>query len=116
MKHTIRFAVAPRYRWFVAARDNAETLDLGGTVLVDYRTGRLRQWDPGPTRHAGEAFFVAGGSGEGECWLLTLVYDRAAGTSDLCMLDALRPDHGPVAEIRLPRRVPHGFHATGIPA
>lgn len=106
MKHTIRFAVAPRYRWFVAARDNAETLDLGGTVLVDYRTGRLRQWDPGPTRHAGE----------GEGWLLTLVYDRAAGTSDLCMLDALRPDHGPMAEIRLPRRVPHGFHATWIPA
>ena len=105
-----------RYGWFVAARDNPDTLDLGGTVMIDYRSGRLRRWDPGPTRHAGEAFFVAGGSGEGEGWLLTLVYDRAAGVSDLCILDALRPDRGPLAEIRLPRRVPHGFHATWIPA
>jgi carotenoid cleavage dioxygenase-like enzyme len=105
-----------RYGWFVTTRENPDTVDLAGIARVDYRTGRVRRWDPGLNRHAGEAFFVPGGSGEGDGWLLSLVYDRAERATDLCILDAHHPDDGPVAEIRLPRRVPHGFHATWIPA
>jgi carotenoid cleavage dioxygenase-like enzyme len=31
-------------------------------------------------------------------------------------LEALDVEAGPIAEIRMPRRVPHGFHAVWIPA
>ncbi|MEO8604371.1 MAG: carotenoid oxygenase family protein [bacterium] len=105
-----------RYGWFVTSRKHPDTLDLGGIASLDYRSGRLREWDPGPNRHANEALFVPGDSGEGEGWLLTLVYNRADDASDLCILDPLRVDKGPIAEIRLPRRVPHGFHAAWVPA
>lgn len=84
--------------------------------MIDYRTGDIQRWDPGLRYHANEAFFVAGDSGEGEGWLLTFVHDHINDTSDLVILDALDIGRGPVAEIRMPRRVPHGFHATWIPA
>ena len=114
--HDRRFTGRPyRYGWFVDTREHPDTPDLAGTACIDYRTGTFRAWDPGPTRHANEAFFVPGGPGEGEGWLLTFVYDRATQQSDLVILDALNVTKGPIAEIRMPRRVPHGFHAVWIP-
>jgi carotenoid cleavage dioxygenase-like enzyme len=105
-----------RYGWFVDSRPRPDTLDLAGTAMIDYQSGEVRIWQPGLNRHTDEAFFVAGGSGEGEGWLLTFVYDHVAATTDLVILDALRVERGPIAEIRLPRRVPHGFHGVWIPA
>ena len=103
-----------RYGWFVDTREHPDTIDFAGTGMIDYQTGRIRIWDPGLNRHSNEAFFVPGGNGEGEGWLLSMVYDRADDASDLCILDAQRPDKGPIAEIRMPRRVPHGFHGVWI--
>ncbi len=105
-----------RYGWFADTRRHPLTLDFAGTARIDYSTGDIRVWNPGPTRHAGEAFFVPGGAAEGEGWLLTFVFDHATGTSDLVILDAQHVEDGPVAEIRLPRRVPHGFHAVWVPS
>jgi carotenoid cleavage dioxygenase len=31
------------------------------------------------------------------------------------ILDALQVERGPVAEIRMPRRVPYGFHGVWVP-
>ena len=76
----------------------------------------MNEWDPGPTRHAGEALFVAGDAGEGEGWLLAFVYDHATNESTLAILEALDVASGPIAEVRLPQRVPYGFHAVWIPA
>jgi carotenoid cleavage dioxygenase len=104
-----------RHGWFVTTREHPETLDLAGTGHVDFETGETHVWDPGPTRHADEALFVPGGDGEGEGWLLTFVYDHASDSSTLAVLDATDVTAGPVAEVELPRRVPHGFHATWIP-
>jgi carotenoid cleavage dioxygenase len=104
-----------RYGWFVDSQDHPLTLNFVGTAMVDYRTGELRIWDPGSNRHAAEAFFVPGGPGEGEGWLLTFVYDHARDVSDLVILDALQVERGPVAEIRMPRRVPYGFHGVWVP-
>ncbi len=115
--HDRRISGRPhRYGWFVDTRYHPLTLDFAGTGLIDYKTGDLHIWDPGPTRQSNEAFFVPAGSGEGEGWLLTLVYDRGTDMSDLVILDALDIEAGPVAQIRLPRRVPHGFHGVWVPA
>ena len=68
------------------------------------------------TRHADEAFFVPGGAGEGEGYLLTFVYDHAKNSSSSAVLDATNVAKGPLAEIALPQRVPHGFHGVWVPA
>lgn len=104
-----------RYGWLIDTRTNPDTVDLRGIVTLDYETGRVQRWDPGARRHANEAFFVPSGPAEGEGWLLSFVYDHRRQTSDLAILDARRVADGPVAEIRMPRRVPHGFHGVWIP-
>ena len=114
--HDRRFTGRPqRYGWFVTSRDTPGTADFAGTACLDYRTGEVVEWDPGPARHANEAFFVPGGALEGEGWLMTFVYDHVARTSVLAILDALDVAAGPVAEVLIPQRVPHGFHATWVP-
>ncbi len=104
-----------RFGWLLDNRENDATVDLGGIVRVDFDTGAESRWEPGSSRHANEAFFVPSGDGEGEGWLLSYVYDHVADRTDLAILDARRVADGPVAEIRMPRRVPHGFHGVWIP-
>jgi carotenoid cleavage dioxygenase len=104
-----------RHGWFVDVPDHPATIDPRGIAHLDFQRGVWRRWDPGPNRHCGEALFVPGGSGEGEGWLLTLVYDHARDESDLAILEALDIESGPVAQVRMPRRVPHGFHGAWIP-
>lgn len=104
-----------QHGWFVEARSHPETIDLGGVAHIDHRAGTWRAWDPGHNLHCGEAFFVSGGGGEGEGWLLTVVYDHASGASNLTILDALDVEKGPVAQVMMPRRIPYGFHGVWIP-
>ena len=92
------------------------TVDPGGLVRYDSQTGRFDEWDPGPLRQSGEPFFVPGANGEGEGWLVTYVYDFSEDATDLVILDATDVPAGPVAEVRMPRRVPHGFHGIWVPA
>ena len=58
---------------------------------------------------------AAGESDELAGWYLTYVYDPATDSSDLVIIDASDFEGGPVARVRLPRRVPHGFHGNWIP-
>lgn len=65
----------------------------------------------------GEAVFVPSPSGPAdECngWYLGYVYDPVRNGSDLVILDAADITRKPVARIRLPRRVPYGFHGNWI--
>lgn len=106
---------AHQHGWCVELRENAETLDPGGICHVDPATGGFTRWDPGVACQSGEAIFVPGGPSEGEGWLMAIVYDRAADASDFVVLDAHDVARGPIAEVRLPHRVPHGFHGTWVP-
>jgi carotenoid cleavage dioxygenase len=65
----------------------------------------------------GEAVFApaVGESDELAGWYLTYVYDPVTDGSDLVIIDASDFEGEPVARVRLPRRVPHGFHGNWIP-
>jgi carotenoid cleavage dioxygenase-like enzyme len=106
-----------RHGYFVQTRPAEHTVDLGGVIKHDYRTGEREVWEPGPTEHAGEWLFVddpaSGGDDEG--WLLSYLHDEATGRSRLAVLDATDVAAGPVASVALPQRVPYGFHATWVP-
>lgn len=51
---------------------------------------------------------------EDDSWVLTFVYDAQRNASDLAVLAADDLGAGPVARVRLPRRVPFGFHGNWI--
>lgn len=76
------------------------------------------------TRHFGgengvsEPLFVPRRSdaGEDDGFVLVLVYDHARNGSDFFVLDARDLAGEPLAQIRLPHRVPYGFHGNWVPA
>lgn len=107
-----------RHGYFSQTRPAEDTVDLGGVIKHDYRTGDRAVWDPGPTQHSGEWFFVGDDAGDGddEGWLLGYVTDEATMRSRFVVLDASDVESGPVASVALPQRVPYGFHATWVPA
>ncbi len=88
--------------------------DLQSDTAIEHRFGRRGRGSPGAP---GEAVFApaAGAPDELSGWYLTYVYDAEADSSDLVVIDASDFAGEPVARIRLPRRVPHGFHGNWIP-
>ncbi len=106
-----------RHGYFVQNRPAEGTVDLGGVIKHDYRTGDREVWDPGPTEHGGEWLFVDDphGDGDDEGWLLGYLHDEAAVRTRFVVLDASDVAAGPVASVAVPQRVPYGFHAAWVP-
>jgi carotenoid cleavage dioxygenase len=105
-----------RHAYLVQSRERPETVDLGGLIKHDFLTGARDVWDPGPSRHGGEWLFVPDpdGTADDEGWVLGFVHDEATATTDFVVIDASAVSSGPVASVRLPQRVPYGFHATWV--
>lgn len=109
---------AHRHAWYATLeRDGPYGMEFAGVCHLDHVTGEAEQWLPGPDRRAGEVTFIpdSSTSSEGEGWLTTFVYDRTTDTSEVVVLDALEVAAGPVATVRLPVRVPYGFHGWWVP-
>jgi carotenoid cleavage dioxygenase-like enzyme len=51
---------------------------------------------------------------EGDGWLLPTVWRAAEGRSDVAVFDTAGLQYGPVAIVRLPHRVPAGFHGNWV--
>ena len=67
----------------------------------------------------GEAVFVpstAGPADESSGWYIGYVYDPVRDGSDLVIIDASDFAGRPVARIKLPQRVPYGFHGNWLSA
>ena len=84
-------------------------------VKYDVVQGKSTVCELGSVLAPGEASFVPapGARAEDEGWLLTIVSDRGGHGSELLVLDAT--DLSRTASVRLPRRVPAGFHGSWIP-
>jgi carotenoid cleavage dioxygenase-like enzyme len=89
--------------------------DAGALLRYDLHTGDVTEHAFGPGRYPSEAAFApADNQPGGAGWLMSYVYAAPSGTSDLVILDAADLA-APVATIRLPRRVPFGFHGNWLP-
>jgi carotenoid cleavage dioxygenase len=66
----------------------------------------------------GEPLFVArrGAVAEDDGYVLVLVYDPERNASDFYVLDARDLAGEAIARVRLPHRVPYGFHGNWVPA
>jgi carotenoid cleavage dioxygenase len=88
----------------------------------------IRRWDLergtcetrslGAGHGAGEPLFVPrhATSAEDDGWVIVLDYDPERNASDFHVLDARDIAGEPVATVRLPHRVPYGFHGNWVPA
>jgi carotenoid cleavage dioxygenase len=95
------------------------TVASEATALVKYdlKTGESCAHEFGAGRSPSEGVFVADSesAGEDEGWLLTYLYDKADNASEVVVLDAQNPTNAPVARVKLPQRVPFGFHGCWAP-
>jgi 8'-apo-carotenoid 13,14-cleaving dioxygenase len=80
----------------------------------DLETGVRQVHDFGPGRYPGEFAFVSRGDEEDAGWLMGLVVNLAQGTTSLEILDAQEFEGAPVASIRIPYRIPAGFHGGWV--
>ena len=84
--------------------------DLGRGAVAERRFGA--------GNGVGEPLFVSrsAAAAEDDGWVLVLAYDAARDTSDFWILDAQDIGGEPVARVRLPHRVPYGFHGNWVAA
>jgi carotenoid cleavage dioxygenase len=109
--------LAYRHGWF-AGHGEEDTQLFSRIVHIDHRAGTLDVFALLDTDSTSEPVFVprAPDAPEGDGWLLAVVFRSEAHRSDLIVLDAQDLASGPVATIRLPHRVPNGFHGNWIAA
>ncbi len=115
-----RFGQSYRYAYTVSVPPDANPQLTGATRVYkhDLETGGRMVHDFGEGHLPGEFVFVpaAPNAAEDEGWLVGLVIDTAAEATDLTILDARAFEAAPVATVRLPHRIPPGFHGNWFPA
>ncbi len=114
-----RFGQGYRYAYTVCVPPDGNPQLTGATRLYkhDLQTGTRLTHEFGDGHLPGEFVFVpaSAGSGEDEGWLLGLVLNADDESTDLAILDAQAVEAPPLATIRLPHRVPPGFHGNWFP-
>ena len=111
-----RFGRSHRHVYTVSVPPDGDPQLVGATRLYkhDLETGNRLVHEFGDGHLPGEFVFVPAtvDAGEDEGWLLGLVIDVAHDTTDLVILDARGFEAPPVATIRIPHRIPPGFHGN----
>jgi len=94
-----------------------KTLLFDGLMKYDVDSGAAETHWFGDGRWGSEAPFAPrpGATAEDDGYLVSYVFDEREGYSDVEVLDARDVAAGPVCTIKLPVRVPLGFHATWVP-
>jgi carotenoid cleavage dioxygenase len=93
-------------------------LPTGGLVKYDLTSSSATAHVHGPGRKGGEPVFVsrAEPKAEDDGWLVSFVYDEAEEKSELVVIDAQDFTSTPIARVKIPARVPFGFHGTWLTA
>lgn len=93
---------------------------FAGLVKFDLTTGGFVAYSAGPGWHYNEPGFAPrdDAQSEDDGYLVSLVWNPLDERSEIQVFDCrdARLAAGPVARVLLPRRVPHGFHATFVSA
>jgi carotenoid cleavage dioxygenase len=101
-----------RYGYAVETTSDGKSLGFGNLIKHDLERGTSEIHDVGRGRFASEGVFVPRGGGEDEGYVLSPVYDAARNASDILVLDAQNFSAAPLATVRLPVRIPFGFHGN----
>jgi carotenoid cleavage dioxygenase-like enzyme len=89
-----------------------------GIVKYDVESGRSQKYLWGAGRTANECPYAprVGARDEDDGYVVSFVADaNAGGSGEVVILDAKNIEAGPLARVKIPQRVPVGFHAIWIP-
>jgi carotenoid cleavage dioxygenase-like enzyme len=93
--------------------------DFDAITMYDLETGSESSRGFGPGTFVGECAFapnVLGNGAEDDGWIVNYVYAKDGSESEFVVIDPHDFLGEPVARIRMPRRVPIGFHGNWVPA
>jgi carotenoid cleavage dioxygenase-like enzyme len=115
-----RVGLKNRFGFALAFADGAdgEQPDMAGHYKFDLEKGTSELHSAGPGRNPGEPVFVPAAGADpdsDEGYVMTFVYDGPSDKSELVIADASNFTAAPIARVKLPRRVPFGFHGSWIP-
>jgi carotenoid cleavage dioxygenase-like enzyme len=104
------------YRYVYSAHWGND-VTFGPAMKHDMQRQTTEVHDYGRGRMTAEPVFVRkpGATAEDEGWIMSYVYDPERDLSDVVILDAQNFAGEPIATIRLPVRVPFGFHGGWAP-
>ena len=108
-----RAGLSHRYGWMAGSSDGRV---LDSIVQRDGITGQVQFWSALNGDAMSEPVFVPRGDAEGDGWLLVVAWRAREEASDLVVLEARDVERGPIATVRLPQRVPFGFHGNWLVA
>ena len=103
------------YRYGYCAQVDPDSMHWP-TVKHDLLTGKREVFDHGAGRAAGEPVFIgrAGSIEEDDGWLVTFVHDGNNDSAEFVVMDAQDFARGYVAQVKLPQRIPFGFHGNWV--
>ena len=114
-----RFGQAYRYVYAMALPETSDPAFVSATSLFkhDLVMGTRQRRDFGRGRFPGEFVFVPAreSTAEDQGWLIGLVIDAPHECTDLVILDAQDFEGPAQASVRIPHRVPPGFHGDWLP-
>jgi carotenoid cleavage dioxygenase len=109
-----RAGTVNRHGWYAASNPALPTSELSGLVRRDgVRGDNDAYWLP-EGDVTSEPVFAECGAGEGEGWVLAVVWRAALQLSEMLVFDALDLAAGPVATVEMPQRIPFGFHGNFV--
>ena len=87
-------------------------------LIAHYKDSESQEWSFGQGAATSEAVFVPHDekAADGEGYLLATATDVAKRTSKAAIFDAQHVSKGPIAQIKLPQRLPVTFHGSWVPA
>jgi carotenoid cleavage dioxygenase-like enzyme len=119
---TARYGERTRYSYHQYLPEDMYTVAFRALVKYDHEDGSALRYDYEPGWVASETPFAprsgasgSGASGEDDGYLVTIATHEDALRSECWVLSAREPERGPLARVKLPSRVPSGFHAKWIP-
>jgi carotenoid cleavage dioxygenase len=106
-----------RYGYGAAFIPEEVGVALGDAVKHDLVAGTSEVHDYGHGRKTLEPVFVpaADDAAEDDGYVMSYVYDSTTDTTDIVILNAQDFTGDPVATVKLPTRVPYGFHGNWVP-
>ena len=113
---TNRYGTRTRYSYHQHIPIGCDTVEFTALVKYDHEDGSHTRFDYGEGIFASESPFAprAAAVAEDDGYVVTIVTDARTLRSECWVLSAREIERGPLARVKLPVRVPTGFHAKWI--
>lgn len=106
-----------KHGWYTSLVDDVQKYGLWNTVChYDFEKGVEESYYAGKDHYVGESLFTPKyeNSPEGVGFIMAIRYNLMKNVSELLILDAQNVAAGPIATIKVPRRIEYDFHGSII--